>query len=107
MKKLLIALITLILVSCEDYKPTFSQTVNFSVIGDGMLSVTQMYNNNYSVNETTAYQWTRTFSSGESYYVSAQSKNGTGCKIQAFVNGQLFKESSSNGYGVASISIHY
>jgi hypothetical protein len=101
MKKLLIALVALLLVSCEDYKPTFSQTVNFSVIGDGM------YNNNYSVNETTAYQWTRTFSSGESYYVSAQSKNGTGCKIQAFINGQLFKESSSNGYGVASISIHY
>jgi hypothetical protein len=112
MKKLLIALITLLLVSCGenqifgDYE-TFSQNVTFRVSGRGILNVSQMYGSDYSSIETTACEWTRTFYDGGFYYVAAQSEDGTGCKIQAIVNGEVYKEQSSNGYGVASISCSY
>ena len=104
MKKTIAILAAVVLLSsCEMISPK----MKFKVIGSGSMLITYSDDGGMTQYDGGSREFEREMSDGEFYYLSAQSNSGSGCKVEAYIGNELVKQSSSSGYGVASISGTY
>ena len=103
MKQLIIIAALFILSSCEVFFPTMT----FKVIGSGQFSIVYIDNGGSSTFTGGAQTFKREMSTDEVWVLSAQSLNGTGVRVEAYIGNELIKSQSAAGYGVASISGTY
>ena len=103
MKQLIIIAALFLLSSCE----VFSPQMTFKVIGSGTFSISFLDNGGSSTFNGSAQTFKREMTTDEIWVLSAQSNNGTGVKVEAYIGSELIKSQSASGYGVASISGSY
>lgn len=100
MKKLILALSIIALSSCDVLFPTYT----FKVVGSGQMNITFLDDGGLNSWSGSSQEFKREMGVDEVWAMSAQSKNGTGCKVEAYFGSELIKQANANGYGVASIS---
>lgn len=99
MKQIIIIAVLFLLSSCEVFNPTMT----FKIIGSGTFSIAFSDDGGSSSFNGSAQNFTREMSTDEFWALSAQSNNGTGVKVEAYVGTELVKTQSASGYGIASI----
>lgn len=102
-KKMILFAAVLLLSSCEVLFPTMT----FKVIGSGSFSISYLDNGGSSSFSGGAQTFKREMVTDEVWVLSAQSNNGTGVRVEAYIGNELIKSQTATGYGVASISGTY
>lgn len=102
-KKMILFATVLIFSSCEVFFPTMT----FKVIGSGTFTISYIDNGGSSTFTGGAQTFKREMVTDEIWVLSAQSLNGTGVLVEAYIGNELIKSQSATGYGVASISGTY
>jgi uncharacterized protein YceK len=100
MKKLFIVLTAVLLLSgCE----SIFAPITFKVIGSGTFNVAISENGTVTSSNMSACEF-KINNSGTISLV-AQSNDGTGVKIEAYIGKEKIKSAAASGYGVASVVI--
>jgi hypothetical protein len=99
MKKLMLLAVIVLFTSCD----AIFAPITFKLIGSGTMSVGLSEDGTYSSSNMTAQSFD--VNSSGTVILTAQSNDGTGCKIEAYIGKELIKQASASGYGVASVTI--
>ena len=102
-KSILVALSLITMVGCD----TFFPPMKFKVISNGKVFITYSDSGGTSQWEGGTQEFEREMLTDEFYYLSAQSQDGKGCVVEAYVGKELVKSARATGYGVASVSGSY
>jgi len=103
MKKVILLSAILFLSSCEFLFPPLT----IKVIGSGTFTVAYADQQISKVWETGQTSFDVEMLTDEAWSFSAQSNNGTGVTVEAYIGTEKIRSNSASGYGVASISGTY
>ena len=98
-KQMFLVAAIMLLSSCD----TFFAPITFKVIGSGTFNVALSENGTVNTSNMKATDF-KVNNTG-TLILSAQSNEGTGVKIEAYIGSEKIKSASASGYGVASIVI--